>query len=100
MSRHYKFPSHLSPEIQQTIQKCLALDRYDRLSLKNFLSNDAWFNNYGALEDIFQHRIPNTLYNALGATEAYASSVKSDDTDQIQINAQNSKRQCKLDLNP
>ncbi|KAI8369174.1 kinase-like domain-containing protein [Choanephora cucurbitarum] len=98
VSRHYKFPSHLSPEIQQTIQKCLALDRYDRLSLKSFLSNDAWFNNYGTLEDVFQQRMSNTLYNALGATEAYAKSVKSDDTDQIQINAQNSKRQCKLDL--
>ncbi|OAD00988.1 hypothetical protein MUCCIDRAFT_43146, partial [Mucor lusitanicus CBS 277.49] len=43
LNRHYKFPLYLSPELQATIQKCLSIDRYDRLSLKTFLSQDPWF---------------------------------------------------------
>lgn len=98
LSRHYKFPPHLSPELQHTIQKCLSLDRYDRLSLKIFLSSDPWFNNHGTLEDIFEQRVPNISYNAHDATESYAESAKSEDNNRIQFSVQNSKRQCKQDL--
>lgn len=98
ISRHYKFPSHLSPELQQTIQKCLSIDRYDRLSLKTFLSQDPWFNNYGTLDDVFKQRQFNSSYNAHDATESYAESAKSEDSNQIQFSAQNTKRQCKQDL--
>ncbi|KAL9551231.1 hypothetical protein MBANPS3_004362 [Mucor bainieri] len=98
LNRHYKFPSHLSPELQNTIQKCLSIDRYDRLSLKTFLSQDPWFNNYGVLDDVFKQRQFNSSYSAHDATESYAESAKSEDSNQIQFSAQNSKRQCKQDL--
>ncbi|EPB92052.1 CAMK/CAMKL/MARK protein kinase [Mucor circinelloides 1006PhL] len=98
INRHYKFPTHMSPELQTTIQKCLSIDRYDRLSLKTFLSQDPWFNNYGALDDVFKQRQFNSSYNAHDATESYAESAKSEDSNQIQFSAQNSKRQCKQDL--
>lgn len=98
LNRHYKFPLYLSPELQATIQKCLSIDRYDRLSLKTFLSQDPWFNNAGALDDVFKQRQFNSCYNAHDATESYAESAKSEDSNQIQFSAQNSKRQCKQDL--
>lgn len=88
----------MSLELQTTIQKCLSIDRYDRLSLKTFLSQDPWFNNYGALDDVFKQRQFNSSYNAHDATESYAESAKSEDSNQIQFSAQNSKRQCKQDL--
>jgi hypothetical protein len=74
------------------------LDRYDRLNLRAFLSNDPWFNDHGTLEDVFEQRVPNTSYNALDATEAYAESAKSEDNNRIQFSVQNTKRQCKQDL--
>lgn len=97
-SSHYKFPSHLSPELQNTIQKCLSMNRCDRLSLKSFLSTDPWFNNFGTLNNIFDDRIPNPFYNANEATEAYIESIQSEDSNRIKYSAQHSKLRCKQDL--
>ncbi|KAI7899071.1 kinase-like domain-containing protein [Cokeromyces recurvatus] len=98
ISQNYTLPSHISQELGHTIQKCLSMNRYDRLSLKTFLSNDPWFNNFGALEDIFEEHASNCNYNALEATESLALSTKTDDTNQIYSSAQNYKKQCKQDL--
>ncbi|GAA5805947.1 kinase-like domain-containing protein [Helicostylum pulchrum] len=92
ISHRYKFPSRLTPELQETIKKCLAVDRFDRLSLKSFLSNDAWFNDFGKLQDIFEERVPDTLYHANQITEAYAQSIREEDNTRIQACSQNSKR--------
>lgn len=92
ISHRYKLPPRLSPELQNTIRKCLAVDRFDRLNLKSFLSNDPWFNNYGRLDNIFDERIPNPFYHAHDVTEAYANSVRAEDNTRIQLCSQNSKR--------
>ncbi|KAI8052762.1 kinase-like domain-containing protein [Thamnidium elegans] len=92
ISHRYKFPACLSPELQETIKKCLAVDRFDRLSLKSFLSNDAWFNDFGKLQDVFEERVPDTLYHANEITEAYAQSIREEDNTKIQACSQNSKR--------
>lgn len=70
----------------------MAVDRFDRLSLKNFLSNDPWFNDFGNLPDVFEERVPNSLYHANEVTEAYATSVRDDDNTKIQLCSQNSKK--------
>ncbi|KAI9478034.1 MAG: kinase-like domain-containing protein [Benjaminiella poitrasii] len=98
IGRHYTFPPHLSKELQYTIQKCLSIDRYDRLSLQSFLSHDPWFNKFGVLENIFQQRPFNPNYNALEATESYALSARTEDSSKIYFNVQNSKKQCRQDL--
>lgn len=75
------------------------MDRFDRLSLKTFLSNDPWFNDFGNLPDVFQERVPNISYHANEVTEAYASSVREEDNTKIQLCSQNSKRLHMQDLN-
>jgi hypothetical protein len=92
ISHRYKLSSRLSPELQNTIRRCLAVDRFDRLSLKSFLISDPWFNNYGRLENVFDERIPNLSYHAHDVTEAYANSVRAEDNTRIQLCSQNSKR--------
>ena len=92
ISHRYKFSSRLSAELQETIRKCLAVDRFDRISLRSFLSNDPWFNNFGKLSDIFEERVPNPSYHAHDVTEAYAGSIRSEDSTRIQLCSQNSKR--------
>ncbi|KAI9343843.1 kinase-like domain-containing protein [Pilaira anomala] len=101
ISHRYKLSSHLSPELQETIKKCLAIDKYDRLSLKSFLSNDAWFNDFGKLADIFEERVPNALYHANEITEAYGGSRHHHhhQQDQQQVSySQTSKKLCLQDL--
>lgn len=93
MSHRYQLSTHLSPELQDTIKKCLAIDKYDRLSLKSFLSHDAWFNNFGQLADLFEERVPNALYHANEITEAYGRHRQ----DQVSY-SQTSKKLCLQDL--
>ncbi|KAI8988051.1 kinase-like domain-containing protein, partial [Mycotypha africana] len=49
LCRQYRFPSHLSTDLQLTIQKCLSTDRANRLSLETILKQDPWFTNNGTL---------------------------------------------------
>lgn len=77
----------------------MAVDRFDRLSLKNFLSNDPWFNDFGNLPDVFEERVPNVSYHANEVTEAYATSVREEDNTKIQLYSQNSKRLHIQDIN-
>ncbi|CEP15469.1 hypothetical protein [Parasitella parasitica] len=95
VNRNYKFPSHLSPGLQQTIQKCLSIDKFDRISLEAFLSKDPWFNDYNQLDDVFKRRDFDSPYSAHDVIESYASSAKSRDNSQILTSVQNTKRQCK-----
>ncbi|CAO3647189.1 unnamed protein product [Mucor hiemalis] len=92
ISHRYKLSSRLSPELQDTIKKFLAVDRFDRLSLKSFLDDDPWINDFGRLNNVFEERIPNPLYHAHDVTEAYATSIRAEDNTRIQLCSQNSKR--------
>ncbi|ORE21622.1 kinase-like protein [Rhizopus microsporus] len=98
IGRHYKIPTHLSPSLQDTIQKCLSVEKYERLCLRSCLSGDPWLNNYGELEDVFSERIQSPFYHAIEATEAYAASGRADDKAKLQIASKNTKMVCKRDL--
>ncbi|KAG1447452.1 hypothetical protein G6F46_008288 [Rhizopus delemar] len=96
IGRHYKIPSHLSIGLQHTIQKCLSIEKYDRLCLRSCLANDPWLNDDGKLKDVFESK--NTLYHAIEATEAYALSGKTEDKAKLQLASKNTKTACKHDL--
>lgn len=47
-------PGHLSESLQNTIRKCLSLDRRQRLGVKQALAGDPWLNDHGRLSDPFK----------------------------------------------
>ncbi|KAI9260156.1 kinase-like domain-containing protein [Sporodiniella umbellata] len=97
LGRHYKIPSHLSPDLQKTIQKCLSVEKYDRLCLRSCLDGDRWLNDSGACEDVFRQK-PSPLYHAIEVTEDYAISGRSEDKAKMQLSSKNTKVACKRDL--
>ena len=48
-------PENLSSGLQATIRKCLTVDRRKRMGVRQALKDDAWLNDYGRLEDLFEH---------------------------------------------
>lgn len=53
LNGNYPMPEQLSPALQDTIRKCLAMDRRKRMGLRQALKGDAWLNDNGRLKDIF-----------------------------------------------
>lgn len=48
-------PENLSSGLQATIRKCLTVDRRKRMGVRQALKDDAWLNDNGRLEDLFEH---------------------------------------------
>ncbi|KAI7881153.1 kinase-like protein [Lichtheimia hyalospora FSU 10163] len=55
VSGNYPMPENLSSGLQATIRKCLTVDRRKRMGVRQALKDDAWLNDYGRLEDLFEH---------------------------------------------
>ncbi|KAI9260563.1 kinase-like domain-containing protein [Phascolomyces articulosus] len=53
ISGQYPMPDTFSPGLQQTIRKCLSVDRRKRLGIRLALKEDAWLNDDGRLPDLF-----------------------------------------------
>ncbi|KAG2224891.1 hypothetical protein INT45_010840 [Circinella minor] len=53
VSGNYPMPENLSSELQQTIRKCLSVDRRKRLGVRLALKDDPWLNDHGQLPDLF-----------------------------------------------
>ncbi|KAI8384320.1 kinase-like domain-containing protein [Radiomyces spectabilis] len=56
LSRNYPMPPHLSEPLKRTIQKCLAVDRRQRMGVRHTLKDDPWLNDDGKLEDLFKDK--------------------------------------------
>ncbi|KAI9490357.1 kinase-like domain-containing protein, partial [Zychaea mexicana] len=54
VSGNYPMPENLSPGLQQTIRKCLSVDRRKRMGIRLALKDDAWLNDDGRLPDLFK----------------------------------------------
>lgn len=61
MNGNFPMPAQLSPDLQVTIRKCLAIDRRQRMSIKQALKGDPWLNNYGKLPDPIIRSPPSTF---------------------------------------
>ncbi|KAI8146896.1 kinase-like domain-containing protein [Fennellomyces sp. T-0311] len=53
VSGNYPMPENLSAGLQQTIRKCLSVDKKKRMGLRIALRNDPWLNDNGRLPDLF-----------------------------------------------
>ncbi|KAI8879299.1 kinase-like protein [Backusella circina FSU 941] len=50
---NFTIPDHISPELKNTIMKCMSIDKSKRTRLGVALKEDAWLNDNGKLPDLF-----------------------------------------------
>ncbi|KAI8884410.1 kinase-like protein [Backusella circina FSU 941] len=97
MEQEYTLPSHMSPELQDTIRKCLSGKKYERLSIKACLEGDTWVNKGGELPDVFTQN-DDHVYHARHITSSYAEYGRAQDTTMLQAVYNSSRLQCRRDL--
>ncbi|ORZ24521.1 kinase-like domain-containing protein, partial [Absidia repens] len=76
---NYPMPTHFSEGLQQTIRKCLTVDRRRRIALRVALKDDPWLNDNGRMKDLFLEK-------------------GSDENVRHRMERERSKRQCLKDM--
>ncbi|KAI7857801.1 kinase-like domain-containing protein [Circinella umbellata] len=76
-SCNFPMPSHLSPELQTTILKCLQTDRRKRMTVRQALKDDPWLTKFGELPCPFSN-VPKTAYDEIVGGDDMANSDSAD----------------------
>ncbi|CAO3596390.1 unnamed protein product [Absidia cylindrospora] len=101
MDGNYPMPSHFSEGLQQTIRKCLSVDRRQRIALRVALKDDPWINNDGQLQDLFLEKTTGYYggYDNNNSTLLIQGEPATvDESVRHRMERERSKRQCLKDM--
>ncbi|KAI8331373.1 hypothetical protein BC941DRAFT_505857 [Chlamydoabsidia padenii] len=97
---NYPMPTHFSEGLQQTIQKCLSVDRRRRIALRVALKDDPWLNDGGRLQDLFLDKTTG-YYGGFDMNEPLMIQgvpAELDESVRHRMERERSKRQCLRDM--
>lgn len=97
---NYPMPTHFSEGLQQTIQKCLSVDRRRRIALRVALKDDPWLNDGGRLQDLFLEKKAG-YYGGFDMEEPLMIQgvpAELDESVRHRMERERSKRQCLRDM--